>query len=95
MNRTPIAITRGKTLSIIVRSRSKTYFQGKAEAISSKNDKGPFDVLPRHIHFISIIQDGVMVRTVEGENKHIPFPHGIIKVKDDTVEVYIGTEQKK
>ncbi len=88
-------ITRGRMLTVTVRSRKKTHFEGTAAALSSKNTRGPFDVLPRHIHFISLIQDGITVRTREGGDKHIQFPRGVMKVKDDKVEIYIGTEEKK
>ena len=94
MKRT-VRIVRGQKLAVIVRSRQTTAYDGTASAVSSINDKGPFDVLPRHTHFISLIRERVTVQKEDGELKQIVFPYGIMKVKDDTVEVYIGIETNK
>ena len=32
-------------------------FEGKVKALSSVNEMGPFDILPLHINFISVIKD--------------------------------------
>ena len=79
-------------LTVTIRSRQTTYFDGEAYAISSINRKGPFDVLPRHTHFISLIKEHVTIRNKDTDMQRIPFGYGIMKVKDNRVEVYIGTK---
>ncbi|TSC80198.1 MAG: Uncharacterized protein G01um101429_242 [Parcubacteria group bacterium Gr01-1014_29] len=90
-----INLVHGQTILVTVRSRETTYFTGKAATLTSLNDTGPFDILPRHTHFISLIRDGVTIKKPDGTEKHISFSHGIIKVKDDVVEVYIGTGRRQ
>lgn len=89
-----ISITHGQTFLITVRSREATYFSGKVSALTSLNDKGPFDILAHHTHFISLIRDGVTIKKPDGTDTLISFSEGVIKVKDDVVEVYIGISRK-
>lgn len=85
------SITQGQTFDIVVRSRQATFFNGAVSAISSVNIKGPFDVLPRHIHFISLIREYILIQKQNGQTERIVFTDGVIKVKDNKVEVYIDT----
>jgi len=85
-----LKITRGQTLTVIVRSRDTEYFSGKAVAISSVNQKGPFDILPKHIHFISLIQNGLTIHKLDGSTQEIIFSNAVLRVKDDVVEIYIS-----
>jgi F0F1-type ATP synthase epsilon subunit len=90
----PILNVRTTTvLNITVRSKTKEYFTGAALAVSSKNHAGPFDILPQHTHFISLIEDGVVIRTLDEYNQPVPFLTGIMKVKDNQVEIYVGKEK--
>lgn len=79
-----------ETLTVQVRSRNVTYFNGQAASVSSENNKGAFDILPRHTRFISLIQHGVVVRQTDGSEKKIDFENAVLKVRDNTVEIYIG-----
>ncbi len=67
----------------------KTYFDGIAKSISAVNDTGPFDILPKHHNFMTLINAGdVIVRTDSGEEK-FPISHGIMYVKADDVVVFL------
>lgn len=67
----------------------KTYFDGIAKSISAINDTGPFDILPKHHNFITLINAGdVVVRTDTREEK-FPISHGIMHVKADDVVVFL------
>ena len=85
-----LKIAHGQTLTVMVQGRDTEYFSGKAVAVSSTNQKGPFDVLPRHIHFISLIQKGITIHKTDGSIQEITFSNAILRVKDDVVEIYIG-----
>lgn len=82
------------TLSVLVRSRITNYYTGNAKAISSRNDKGPFDILPMHAHFITLIRDMVTIHISPGNDMRISLSQGVLKVKDDFVQVYIGIDKK-
>ncbi|KKU51058.1 MAG: hypothetical protein A3H69_04840 [Candidatus Sungbacteria bacterium RIFCSPLOWO2_02_FULL_47_9] len=79
-----------QTLSILVRDREGILFEGEAESVSSVNETGKFDVLALHANFISIINEYITLRTPDGITKTIPLRIGIIKVRENLVEVYLG-----
>ncbi|MCA9332642.1 hypothetical protein KDA00_02095 [Candidatus Saccharibacteria bacterium] len=67
----------------------KVYFDGVATSISAVNDTGPFDILPKHHNFMTLISQGeVIVRTDKAEEK-FKISHGIMHVKADDVVVFL------
>ena len=82
--------TRSKILNITVRDRNGTLFQGQADAISSFNAKGPFDILGQHANFITLIQKAIIVHQSGKPEKRIELASGVAKVRDNNVEVYLG-----
>lgn len=67
----------------------KTYFDGIAESISAVNDTGPFDILPQHHNFMTLLGAGdIFVRTERGEEK-FTISRGIMHVKADRVIVFL------
>lgn len=82
-------IVDGISMHIKVYAPFKTYFDGIALSISAVNDTGPFDILPKHHNFMTLLNEGdVIVRTERGEEK-IPITHGIMHVKADDVIVFL------
>ncbi|KKQ24839.1 MAG: hypothetical protein US62_C0013G0011 [Candidatus Woesebacteria bacterium GW2011_GWA1_37_8] len=67
-------------------------YQGQVASITSFNKKGKFDVLPQHANFISLIQRSLVIRDNKGEVSEIKVSNGLMRVKEDRVEVYIGIE---
>lgn len=75
-------------LSVIIMTPDKEIWSGQAQAVSSKNSDGPFDVLPGHANFITLIQDDpIRVVTEKGEQE-FSFDQAILSVHKDTVRVY-------
>lgn len=67
----------------------KVYFEGDAESISAASQTGPFDILPRHHNFITLlVACDIVVRTKAGEEK-IRIQGGIMHVKADSVVVFL------
>lgn len=77
-------------LDVIILSSDKTYFLGKAKSVSSKNKLGPFDVLPLHENFISMLRDKVTVVDLAGKKTVVSCDQGILEVADNKVRVFIG-----
>lgn len=77
-------------LDVIILSSDKTYFLGKAKSVSSKNKLGPFDVLPLHENFISMLRDKVTVVDLAGKKTVVSCDQGILEVADNRVRVFIG-----
>lgn len=79
----------GKTMYVKVYAPFKVYFDGQAESISAINDTGPFDILPKHHHFMTLLNAGdITVRSERGEEK-ISITRGVMHVKADQVVVFL------
>lgn len=77
------------SLHIKIHSPFKTYFDDDASSISAVNDTGPFDVLPSHHRFMTILNEGeVTVRGSGGELRY-KIDRGIMHVRDDHVTVFL------
>ncbi len=67
----------------------KVYFDDLAVSITAVNDTGPFDILPGHHNFMTLLNAGdVIVRTDKSEEK-ISINRGIMHVKTDDVVVFL------
>lgn len=79
----------GKTMHVKIYAPFKVYYDDEAESISAVNDTGPFDILPRHHNFMTLISTGeVIVRHERGEEK-IAIQRGVMHVKADEVVVFL------
>jgi F0F1-type ATP synthase epsilon subunit len=76
-------------LNILIKSRSKVYFEGKAQSLTSNNDKGIFDVLPHHANFISIIKDYIVIDKGLPTEKKFEIKNGVISVLSNKIDVYL------
>ncbi|HTK03841.1 MAG TPA: hypothetical protein VL401_03710 [Alphaproteobacteria bacterium] len=77
-------------VDVIVRKRDGIVFQGKVFAVSSTNEVGDFDVLPGHANFICTIKNKVVIHSDQNNKKEYKIDTGILRAKDNKVEVYIG-----
>lgn len=79
----------GKTMHVKVYAPFKVYFDGIANSISAMNATGPFDILPKHHNFMTLLSEGdIIVRHESGEDK-ITITRGIMHVKADDVVVFL------
>lgn len=77
-------------MHIRVSSPFSTYFDEEAFSISAENDTGPFDILPRHHNFITLLNNcEIVVRTKRGDFR-IQISGGIMHVKADQVIVFLN-----
>lgn len=68
----------------------RTYFDDEAYSISAVNRTGPFDVLPRHKSFMSLlIPCTINVRTKENKEFNLKVTRGVMHVKADKVTVFL------
>ncbi|MBI2641433.1 hypothetical protein HYW87_02450 [Candidatus Roizmanbacteria bacterium] len=81
-----------KGFSVSIYTLESVTYQGRARIVSSINEKGPFDVLPLHANFISIIKDKIMIREAEGGKKEFPIKSGVMKVYQDSIFIFLGVE---
>lgn len=78
------------TMHVKVYSPYKVYFDSDAKAISGENATGPFDILPHHHPFISILKPcELVVQGLTGDSSRIRISGGIMHVKADKVQVFL------
>ena len=77
-------------LDVLVRERGGILYEGKVDSLSSYNDSGPFDVLPLHANFISLIKKSVSLRLRGKIVEELPIETGVIAVRENEIQVYLG-----
>lgn len=79
------------TLSVIARAPFHVYFEGEAQAVSATNAVGPFDILPGHADFFSILDPGdVIIDTGTDEPVTFEITNGIAAVRNDEVMLFVN-----
>lgn len=90
------APTKGGTKLVLVvhmSSPEKVFFEGEAEAVTSINDKGEFDLLPLHENFICIIKKKAIIHyKIGSEKKEFELDSGVIKIQKNRVYILTGFE---
>jgi F0F1-type ATP synthase epsilon subunit len=77
------------TMHVKVYSPFKVYFDDTADSISGQNATGPFDILPKHHNFMTLLQPcELVIRTFRGEEK-IRISGGLMHVKADQITVFL------
>ena len=78
------------TVHVKVYSPFKVYFEGPAKSVSAESATGPFDILPRHHNFITLLEPcELMVRVPDGAELPFPIQGGIMHVKADEIIVFL------
>jgi F-type H+-transporting ATPase subunit epsilon len=82
--------TDGRSMHVKVYSPFKVYFEGTAESVSAESATGPFDILPKHHNFITLLDPcDLIIRTGKDEEQAIAIQGGIMHVKADEVIVFL------
>lgn len=77
------------SMHIKVYSPFKVYFDKDGESISAINETGPFDILPRHHNFMTLLNPCDLIVRVNGREQRISISSGIMHVKADQVIVFL------
>lgn len=76
-------------MHVRVHAPYRVYYDGPAQTISAANDTGPFDILPRHHNFMTLLSAcDVIVRHGE-EQERISIQRGVMHVKANEVIVFL------
>ncbi len=79
-----------KTVHVKLYSPYQVYFDDDAESISAENDTGPFDVLPGHHNFISLLNPcDVVIKAEKAGDKTIKISRGVIHVRRNIVTIFL------
>lgn len=78
-------------LNVIARAPFIVYYEGEATAVSAANQVGPFDVLPGHADFFSVLEPGqVVIDLPEGDPVTFDINAGIITARGDEVHLFVN-----
>jgi len=77
------------TLFVQILSAKGVLWEGEAEAVSSVNSQGPFDLLPDHAHFISLVRKKPVVILMKDGEKSLKFDTAVIRLFDNKVTIYV------
>jgi F0F1-type ATP synthase epsilon subunit len=76
-------------LSVVIVNPDVKVWEGKAESVSSENSTGPFDILPQHSNFVTIVRNKpITIREATGKKQTITYKSAVLVVKDDLVMIY-------
>jgi len=68
----------------------KESFEGEAEAVSSQNRLGKFDILPEHTNFITLIFGALTIHTPDKKKFAYQFERGVLEVSENKVNIFLG-----
>jgi F0F1-type ATP synthase epsilon subunit len=79
-------------MRVKVYSPFKVYYDEESHSISAQNATGPFDILPHHHNFMTLLDACILVITpVEGtaREQKIRISGGLMHVKSDKVTIFL------
>lgn len=78
------------SMHVKVHSPYKVYYDDDAASLSAVNKTGPFDILPQHKNFMTLlIPCNVIVRAPGKPDYSLPVTQGVVHVKSDQVIVFL------
>lgn len=77
------------TMLLKVHSPFQIYFDKAAYSVSAVNATGPFDVLPHHHNFMTLLDPCEMLIHAPDGNLKIKIARGVMHVKQDRVVVFL------
>jgi F0F1-type ATP synthase epsilon subunit len=85
------ANTGGKpSMHIKIYSPFKVYYDQDSYSISGINRTGPFDILPHHHNFMSLLEAcELLIVPLQGDQQRIKISGGLMNVKADQVTVFL------
>lgn len=80
----------GELDQVKVYSPFRVYYDSKASSVSAVNGTGPFDILPGHKNFLTLLSAGdIVVRSTSGKEETINIDRGVLHVANDVVRVFL------
>ena len=78
------------TFQVKITTHNEIAWEGDATSVSSQNSTGPFDLLPGHANFVTLVNKNapIVVRTKENKDQSFSYERAIVSVRDGVVTVY-------
>lgn len=78
-----------KNIHVLIKNRTKVFFDGPAYSLTSVNDTGVFDILPTHANFVSIIRDYIVIDKGLPTEKKFEIKNGVLSILSNNINVYL------
>ncbi len=75
-------------LKVKVFSPFEIMYEGKARALTASNSLGPFDILPDHTNFMTLLTAGPVKVLTPSDERTFVIEHGILRVTNNVVTVF-------
>ncbi len=76
-------------INVKIYSPFRVYFNGPAKSVSAENDTGPFDILPQHHNFMTLLNAGELKVIKEQGEQRYKIARGILHVKKNNIIVFL------
>lgn len=77
------------TLKIRITRATELLWEGEAKSVTSKNVDGPFDVLPMHANFVTLIRgEPIQIQQTDGKEITYSFKYSVMYVQGNIVKIY-------
>lgn len=81
---------KSEAMDVKIYAPFQVYFNGPADSLSATNGTGPFDVLPHHKNFMSLLKPGSITVRLKGKSDfNLKIDRGIVHVRDNKVSVFL------
>lgn len=77
-------------LAVIARAPFHIYYEGSAFSVSAKNRVGPFDILPGHADFFSMLVPCTITIDTGTEQLSFEIYSGMLTVRSDQVLLFVN-----
>lgn len=77
-------------LKVIARSPFHVFYEGPATMVSAANVVGPFDILPGHTDFFSVLKPGEVTIDTDKEEVFFAINNGILSVQANEVMLFVN-----
>jgi F0F1-type ATP synthase epsilon subunit len=78
------------TMQVKVHAPFRVYFNGWAVSLSAVNETGPFDILPRHKNFMTLLEPcELIIRMLDKPDFRLKITQGVMHVKANQVIVFL------
>ncbi len=76
-------------LKVDISTPFKSYYDDEADSVTAINGTGPFDVLPGHYNFLTLLNPCDIVVRLKDEEKRVKISKGIMHVRNNKVTVFL------
>jgi F0F1-type ATP synthase epsilon subunit len=83
-------MAKNTTIQVKVYAPFRTYYEGPARSVSAANKTGPFDILPGHKNFMTLlVPSTITVRAPDKPDFQLKVSRGVVHVKHDRTTVFL------